>query len=176
MTTTTDTAAELSTWETMMVAYGSAHQNRTNVIMHIIGVPVIVLGVMAMTATFNAAILVALLGAALYMRLDLQLGAFAAAALVLLAVGGQAMAATMGTSTAAITGAAMFVGGFIFQFVGHAIEGRKPALMNGNPVTAMLTAPLFVVAELVFFAGGRHDLEVIVTREIAKLEVLPVAA
>lgn len=40
-----------------------------------------------------------------------------------------------------------FVSGWIFQLVGHAIEGRKPALLDN--FGAIFTAPLFLLVESV---------------------------
>ncbi len=50
-----------------------------------------------------------------------------------------------------------FVVGWIFQLVGHAIEGRRPALLT-NFRQAVFTAPLFLMAEVLFALGWRKDL------------------
>jgi len=51
--------------------------------------------------------------------------------------------------------AAFFVGGWILQLVGHAFEGRKPALVH-IPFQ-ILIAPIFLVAELFFALGLKRE-------------------
>ncbi len=53
--------------------------------------------------------------------------------------------------------AATFGGGWILQLIGHAIEGRKPALLD-NFAQAVFTAPLFLIAEGLMALGWRTDL------------------
>jgi uncharacterized membrane protein YGL010W len=50
----------------------------------------------------------------------------------------------------------LFVGGWIIQLVGHAFEGRKPALVD-NLLQALI-APVFLVAEVAFGLGMRKPL------------------
>lgn len=50
-----------------------------------------------------------------------------------------------------------FVVGWLFQFVGHFWEGRKPAFMDD--VTGLIIGPLFVLAEACFLAGGLRELQ-----------------
>jgi uncharacterized membrane protein YGL010W len=45
----------------------------------------------------------------------------------------------------------LFVGGWILQLVGHAFEGRKPALV-GN-LFQIFVAPIFLAAEVSFLLG-----------------------
>jgi len=52
--------------------------------------------------------------------------------------------------------AALFVGGWVFQFVGHAYEGRRPALVD-NLFQAFI-GPMFLVAETFIALGLREDL------------------
>ncbi|HET9480048.1 MAG TPA: DUF962 domain-containing protein [Pyrinomonadaceae bacterium] len=46
---------------------------------------------------------------------------------------------------------ALFVGGWIFQFIGHAIEGNQPAFFN-NPVY-LLVGPLWLLRRVVALLG-----------------------
>lgn len=52
--------------------------------------------------------------------------------------------------------AAAFVGGWAAQLVGHAIEGRRPALADN--VLQIFNAPLFLTAEVLVALGFRSDL------------------
>lgn len=56
-----------------------------------------------------------------------------------------------------IVSAASFFGGYIFQFIGHAIEGRAPALLT-HPVQSQVAAPLFIVVELFKLFGVKEDM------------------
>ena len=59
---------------------------------------------------------------------------------------------------------ATFVLGWIIQLVGHAWEGRRPALADN--ILQVFNAPLFLVAEALLFLGFRKDLH-------ATLEAVP---
>ncbi len=50
----------------------------------------------------------------------------------------------------------LFVGGWIIQLVGHAFEGRKPALVDN--LLQIFIAPVFLVAEVAFAMGLRKPL------------------
>lgn len=47
-----------------------------------------------------------------------------------------------------------FVLGWVFQIIGHVIEGKRPALLD-NFCQAVFTAPLFLLAELLPFFGWK---------------------
>ena len=49
-----------------------------------------------------------------------------------------------------------FVVGWIIQFVGHAYEGRRPAFLVN--LTQVFMAPAFLLAEMLFAAGGGQQL------------------
>jgi uncharacterized membrane protein YGL010W len=49
-----------------------------------------------------------------------------------------------------------FVGGWAIQLLGHAIEGKRPALADN--VLQIFNAPLFLAAEVAFLLGLRPDL------------------
>jgi len=52
----------------------------------------------------------------------------------------------------------LFVGGWIFQLIGHSVfEKRKPAFVDN--LIQLLIGPLFLVAEVVFFLGLRKQLQ-----------------
>lgn len=56
-----------------------------------------------------------------------------------------------------VTFAVLFVGGWIIQLIGHAFEGRKPALVDN--LVQIFIAPVFLVAEVAFALGWRRGLE-----------------
>lgn len=52
--------------------------------------------------------------------------------------------------------AALFIGGWILQLVGHAFEGRRPALVDN--VFQIFVAPIFLAAEVFFALGYKPEL------------------
>ena len=50
-----------------------------------------------------------------------------------------------------------FISGWIFQLIGHAIEGKRPALLD-NFGQAVFTAPLFLIAEILLSLGWKGPL------------------
>jgi uncharacterized membrane protein YGL010W len=52
--------------------------------------------------------------------------------------------------------AALFVGGWILQLVGHVFEGRKPALADN--LFQIFVAPIFLAAEVFFALGYKPEL------------------
>jgi uncharacterized membrane protein YGL010W len=51
---------------------------------------------------------------------------------------------------------ATFLGGWTIQLLGHALEGKRPALSDN--FLQIFNAPLFLVAEVLFWLGRRKDL------------------
>jgi uncharacterized membrane protein YGL010W len=62
---------------------------------------------------------------------------------------------------------ATFFGGYIAQFVGHAVEKSVPVLLK-HPVQANIAAPFFIVVEVFSILGLRDDLFKEVQRRIAE--------
>lgn len=50
-----------------------------------------------------------------------------------------------------------FILGWILQFIGHVIEKKKPAFLDD--LKQILTAPLFLVAEIFFYFGQKQGLK-----------------
>ena len=100
--------------------------------------------------------LLALASAWFYLRLELKLGALMTLLMGLSVWAGHALA-QQSTMVWLSSGLAMFVIGWVIQFVGHHYEGRKPAFVDD--VSGLIVGPLFVVAELAFMLGMRHELK-----------------
>jgi uncharacterized membrane protein YGL010W len=149
----------MKTLEDQMSFYAAYHQDGRNKATHFIGVPAIMLslfiplawlrvevGGVALTAAmlFAAAVLV------YYFLLDVPL-ALAMLAFTGLLVWVAERIAAQGTAFGWTWFGILFVGGWILQLVGHAFEGRKPALVSN--LFQIFVAPIFLCAE-VFFALG----------------------
>jgi uncharacterized membrane protein YGL010W len=137
--------------------YGQSHTNPTNKLLHWICVPVIVLAVMgllwsvpvpsafaAVSPWINWATLVALIAIVYYAALSFSLAvgitlAFAALLGVLHALSGLPWPLWA-------TSLALFVAAWIGQFIGHAVEGKRPSFFKD--VQFLLIGPLWLVAAL----------------------------
>lgn len=158
----------------MLVGYAAAHQHPFNVFVHMIGIPVILLGVLVAlswvtieveTVRFTLAHVVIVGLFVFYATLD---GVFALTFLVLgIALSWVAsLLAALPFATSATIAAACFFGGYIAQFVGHAVEKSMPVLVR-HPIQANLAAPFFTMVELYKFAGLREELFEAVQTEIS---------
>jgi len=135
-------SAFVKTLEEEMAIYAAYHQDRRNKATHFVGVPLIMLALL-IPLSFHRFELVGfhvtpamLLAAALlayYFVLDFALAV--------------AMLAVLG---------ALFVGGWILQLVGHAFEGRRPALVDN--LFQIFVAPIFLSAEILFALGYKPAL------------------
>ena len=157
----------------MLTGYAAAHQNPFNIAVHLIGIPIIMLGVFIplswMTLEINdfrfTPADIAVVGMFFfYLTLD---WVFALVFLVfgLLIAFLAHYIASFGMQTSAMIAAAAFFGGYIAQFIGHAVEKSMPVLLK-HPVQANLAAPFFMIVEIFHLAGMRPELFDQVSRQI----------
>ena len=140
--------------------YAAYHRDRRNIVTHFIGIPLIVIAVAVLLsrpqwAGISPAVLVMLASAVFYVRLELRLGVLMTLLLGLAVWLGHSLA-MLSTGAWLGWGVGLFVVGWVFQFVGHYYEGRKPAFIDD--VTGLIIGPLFVLVELGFLLGWREDL------------------
>ena len=149
----------------MLTGYTAAHQHPFNVAVHLVGIPTIMLGVFIPLSWVSAEIAgitinlahVAALGLFLFY---LTLDAIFSVVFLLYAVPVAILATRIGVEPLAFSGtiaAAAFFGGYIAQFVGHAVEKSVPVILK-HPVQANLAAPFFTVVEVFGLLGLRADL------------------
>jgi uncharacterized membrane protein YGL010W len=143
--------------------YAAYHRDPRNIASHFIGIPLIVVAVAVLLSRpqwaggwLSPAVLVSLASAWFYVRLEVRLGVLMTALLGLCVWAGHVLA-QQSTLVWLASGIGMFVIGWAIQFVGHHYEGRKPAFVDD--VTGLIVGPLFVVVELAFLLGLRHDLK-----------------
>ncbi|HEU0201495.1 MAG TPA: Mpo1-like protein, partial [Burkholderiaceae bacterium] len=101
------------------------------------------------------ALLTTLGAAVFYFRLDLRFGVVMTAVLAAALAAGYWLAMSSTVAWLAV-GLGLFVVGWVFQFVGHIYEGRKPAFVDD--LIGLLVGPLFIVAEIGFALGMRTEL------------------
>ncbi|KNH30364.1 membrane protein [Pseudomonas syringae] len=143
--------------------YAAYHRDPRNIASHFIGIPLIVVAVAVLLSRpqwgggwISPAVLVAMASAWFYLRLEVRLGVLMTVLLGLCIWAGQVLA-QQSTLVWLASGIGMFVVGWAIQFVGHHYEGRKPAFVDD--VTGLIVGPLFVVVELAFLLGMRHELK-----------------
>jgi len=149
----------------MLTGYAASHQHPVNVGIHMIGIPVIMLGVLIPLSwvtidlrgfAFSLAHVVVIGLFAFYLTLDVVFAlVFLVFAMGLILVASWIANLPLSTS-AAIAGVAFF-GGYLAQFVGHAVEKSMPVLVR-HPLQANVAAPFFTVVELFRMLGLRDAL------------------
>ena len=149
--------------EALLQGYNAYHRDRRNRLTHAVGIPTVVLSLLVVLGWFRfnadprlSAATVVYLGLGLYyLRLDV-LFALIYLLLALPLLWGAERIAQMPFHTSCTWFVTLFVVGWAFQLLGHVFEKRRPALVDN--ITQVFTAPLFIVAELVFLCGMRRDL------------------
>jgi uncharacterized membrane protein YGL010W len=148
-----------------MAMYSAYHRDGRNKATHFIGVPAIAVSLLIPMAmlrfaglggySLSLATLFAVAVMIYWIVLDPPFGV-ATSILFVPGVWFADWAAQQSALTAWSLFAILFVGGWIIQLVGHAFEGRKPALVD-NLLQALI-APVFLVAEVAFGLGLRKTL------------------
>jgi uncharacterized membrane protein YGL010W len=143
--------------------YAAYHRDRRNIATHFVGIPMIVVAIAILLSRpgmvlggvwVSLTLLITVLSVLFYLRLDLRFGAVMAVLMGLSAWAG-AWFAVQSTALWLTAGLGLFVVGWILQFIGHYYEGRKPAFVDD--LSGLIVGPLFVVAELAFMLGLRHE-------------------
>ncbi|MBV8602131.1 MAG: DUF962 domain-containing protein [Candidatus Eremiobacteraeota bacterium] len=125
----------------LLAEYGTYHRNPRNRSMHEIGIPLIVLAILALLALVRigpldlAEVAIAVVFV-FYLTVDVP---SAVGALV-----GYGLLYLLALHVPWYGALALFAAGWIFQFVGHAYEGKKPAFFTN--LVHLLVGPLWIVA------------------------------
>ena len=159
----------------MLVGYSGSHQHPVNIAFHLIGIPVIMLGIFIPLSWISFNILgisitlshLTIFGFFLfYLTLDTLF------ALVFLVIGiiiaqCSLVIGLQPTSTSGSIALIAFLGGYGLQFVGHAIEKTIPVLIR-HPIQAHLAAPFFVIVEIFGLLHLREELFIKVNKIVAE--------
>lgn len=172
----------MKTLEDQMSIYAAYHRDARNRATHFVGVPTIMLSLFVPLAwlridlggfALTAAMLFAAVVLLYYFMLDVPLAlAMTALSAVLVWLGEQI--AQQGAVAGWSWFAALFVGGWILQLVGHVFEGRRPALADN--LFQIFVAPIFLAAEVFFALGYKPALRNAVQRRAAALRAQAEAA
>ena len=159
----------------MLTGYAASHEHPFNIFVHMIGIPMIMLGVLIPLTWANVDVsgysislahLVMLVFFGFYMTLDRLI----AAVFLVAAFGMTVLATNIGAMPIAVSGttaAIAFFGGYAAQFIGHAVEKSMPVLVR-HPMQANLAAPFFTVVEMFKILGLRDELFNEVQTQIAE--------
>ncbi|MDP3700713.1 MAG: DUF962 domain-containing protein [Hylemonella sp.] len=127
----------------LLAHYGESHRHPTNELIHYTAIPLIMLSLVGLIYALHPFAAYAFVGASMvyYVRLSLV---FTLSMLALSALG-LALVHLMGEQRVAIC-TAIFVVAWIFQFIGHKIEGKKPSFFED--IQYLWVGPLFVLSHL----------------------------
>jgi uncharacterized membrane protein YGL010W len=149
-----------------LAAYAAVHRDRRNKATHFVGIPIIVFSLLLVLSLWRFELLgrewtislaVAIVAVVGWMALDLGIGLVMALLMTAAWFAAEALAGALGSASAVwMAFIALFVGGWVLQFVGHHYEGRRPALLD-NLFQAFI-GPMFLVAESFVVLGQRSDL------------------
>lgn len=148
-------------FERQLATYSSYHRDHRNRATHFVGIPSIVLSLLLILALWqlggvSGAWIVGVLAALGWIALDRTVGFAMALVLLPMILFSNWFATSYGSGLTWWLFAILFVGGWVFQFVGHAFEGQRPALMD-NLFQAFI-GPMFIMAEVLMMLGLRRDL------------------
>ena len=152
----------------LMRNYRQYHQKKWTVFTHFAGVPLVMLAVFIFFGWVKLnvpgffSLSVAWLGVIVfgiyYLLLDLVIGAAATIMLIVLCAIANIFTTTGPSALSLKLFVIIFILGWIFQLIGHAIEGKKPALLD-NFLQSVFIAPFFVTAEIFFMLGYKKTLQ-----------------
>ncbi len=163
--------------EQLLSQYAAYHLDQKNIYTHFIGIPMIVFSIICLTARagviipggeLTLALILLLASCIYYFSLDRIFG------LIMLVIYAIAYPfaykiAQLDTTSWLGLSIGIFVVGWVFQFVGHFYEKKKPAFTDD--IIGLAIGPLFVLAEMVFMLGFRKELEQRIQEEARKQRV-----
>lgn len=135
----------------LLAHYGESHRNPINEAIHVVAIPAIMVSIVGLLYALHPWVAYAFVGASAVYYLRLRSPVFLLAMLAATAAA-LALVHAMGDLVLAVS-AAIFVVAWIFQFIGHKIEGRKPSFFED--IQYLWVGPLFVLSLLFTRLGIR---------------------
>jgi uncharacterized membrane protein YGL010W len=134
----------------LLAHYGESHRNPRNEHIHFFAIPLIMLSLLGLMSAVHPWLPYAFVAASLvyYARLSMVF----LAAMAIVSALALAIVAAMGAYALPVS-AAIFIGAWIAQFVGHRIEGKKPSFFED--LQYLWVGPLFVLGKLFGRLGVR---------------------
>ncbi|KWT74658.1 MULTISPECIES: Mpo1-like protein [unclassified Variovorax] len=135
----------------LLAHYGESHQNPTNETIHLIAIPAIMLSIVGLLYALHPWVAYAFVAASAVYYLTLRSASFFVAMGICI---GLALAAVHAMEDLVLPiSATIFVVAWVFQFIGHKIEGKKPSFFED--VQYLWVGPLFVLSRLFLRLGVR---------------------
>jgi len=135
----------------LLAHYGESHRHPTNELIHFVAIPAIMLSIVGLLFALHPWVAYTFVGASLAYYATLRSPVFLATMLAGTALLLGAVHA-LGTLVLPVS-AAIFVIAWVFQFVGHKIEGRKPSFFED--IQYLWVGLLFVLSRLFLRLGIR---------------------
>lgn len=161
----------MSNLEQKLSQYAAYHLNHQNILTHFVGIPLIVFSILCLTARvgmdinsfkLTLAIVLIVISSIYYLFLDKFFGLLMLIILVAVyPLASHIAELSLGQWLTASIG--FFVVGWVFQFVGHYFEKKKPAFVDD--VIGLAIGPLFVLAEFICMLGFRKPLHARILQE-----------
>jgi uncharacterized membrane protein YGL010W len=151
MSTLTDSdAVPVRKVDQLLAHYGESHRHPRNERIHFVAIPLIMVSLLGLLYAIHPWVAYAFVLASMvyYARLSTVF----LIAMAALSVLGLALVNAMGERVLTIC-VALFVGGWIAQFVGHRIEGKKPSFFED--LQYLWVGPMFVLSKLFLKLGIR---------------------
>ena len=137
--------------DALLAHYAESHRNPTNEAIHCVAIPLIMLSLVGLLFALHPWVAYLFVAASLVYYARLRAPAFLLAMLLGTALV-LALVHAMGSLVLPLS-AAIFVVAWIFQFIGHKIEGRKPSFFED--IQYLWVGPLFVLSRLFLRLGIR---------------------
>jgi len=128
----------------LLAHYEESHRNPTNEAIHMVAIPAIMLSIVGLLFALHPWVAYAFVGASLVYYATLRAPAF----LVTMLLGTAVLLAAVHAMGSLVlpASAIIFVVAWIFQFVGHKIEGKKPSFFED--IQYLWVGPLFVLSKI----------------------------
>ena len=134
--------ATLRRVDQLLAHYAQSHQHPTNEFIHVMAIPAIMLGIVGMLYALHPWVAYAFIAGSLVYYLRLQspvfVGVMTLWTLLILA-----LVHALGEWLLPVS-VTLFAVGWVFQFIGHKIEGKKPSFFED--LQYLYVGPLFVAA------------------------------
>ena len=128
----------------LLESYEKNHQNPVNEVIHMIAIPLIMFSILGVTAAFDIFLEYILVGIVLFYYLKLsKIAALLMLVWLLIYLGLVALLRPYIIEISLL----LFVLGWILQFLGHFIEGKRPSFFED--LRYFLIGPLFVVQKVI---------------------------
>ena len=127
----------------LLAHYGESHRNPSNELIHFVAIPLIMLSLVGLMYEAHPLLAYAFIGASMvyYARLSwVFFGTMVVGSALMLA-----LVDAMGEQRLVLC-AGIFVVAWIFQFIGHKLEGKKPSFFED--LQYLWVGPLFVLSKL----------------------------